>query len=129
MPSRYYSFDIKGYHFVVLDGNENKDPPQRGYPCHTGAEQMAWLKKDLSLTGSPVLVFSHQSLEDPEGVDNAGEVRKILEEAKLGSGDYQKGSQKRAIDCSGFTRRSRDRQKGKRRQYQQDRYRNRLAEN
>jgi 3',5'-cyclic-AMP phosphodiesterase len=87
MPSRYYSFDKQGFHFIVLDGNDVKDPPQAGYPHYISAVQMAWLKEDLSMTGSPVIVFSHQSLEDPDGVENAEQVRKILEEAKHESGE------------------------------------------
>jgi calcineurin-like phosphoesterase family protein len=63
MTSRYYSFDKKGYDFIVLDGNDKKDPPQRGYPLHIGAEQMAWLTKDLSFISSLVVVFSHQRTE------------------------------------------------------------------
>jgi len=95
MPARYYSFDVNGYHFVVLDGNDVKDSPQKGYAHYIGAEQMAWLKEDLTQTELPVVVFSHQSIEDfeREGVDNGGEVRKILEEANLESG------KKKVIAC------------------------------
>ncbi len=95
MPARYYSFDVNGCHFVVLDGNDKKDPPQKGYSHYIGKEQMAWLKKDLSQTELPVVVFSHQSIEDyeREGVDNGDEVRKILEESNLESG------KKKVIAC------------------------------
>ncbi len=95
MPARYYSFDMKCYHFVVLDGNDRKDSPQKGYAHYIGREQMAWLKKDLAQTESPVVVFSHQSIEDSEreGVDNGEEVRKILEEATFKSGE------KKVIAC------------------------------
>ena len=95
MPAQYYSFDVSGYHFVVLDGNDKKDPPHKGYAHYIGAEQMTWLKKDLTQTELPVVVFSHQSIEDPEreGVDNGDEVRKILEEANLESG------KKKVIAC------------------------------
>ncbi len=30
MPTKYYSFDMKGYHFIILDGNDKRDPPQSG---------------------------------------------------------------------------------------------------
>jgi hypothetical protein len=89
MPSNYYSFDRNGFHFIVLDGNDEKDPPQQGYARFMGAAQQAWLKEDLKQTRKPVVIFSHQSLEDPEGVENAGEVRKILEEARFRSGDQK----------------------------------------
>ena len=93
MPDRHYSFDMEGFHFIVLDGNDKKDPPQSGYARYIGRKQLEWLKQDLAGTKSPVIVFSHQSIEDPEGVENANEVRIILEEAKLKSG------KKKAIAC------------------------------
>ncbi len=86
MPGRYYSFDMQGFHFIVLDGNDPKDPPQSGYARYIGSDQLEWLKQDLSGTETPVVIFSHQSIEDPGGVENASDVRKILEEAKLSSG-------------------------------------------
>lgn len=86
IPAQYYSFDRNGYHFIVLDGNEVKDPPRAGYPRYIGPEQLAWLKRDLAKANSPVVLFSHQSIEDPEGIENADQVRKILEEAKHESG-------------------------------------------
>jgi len=81
MPSRYYSFDQQGFHFVVLDGNEKRDPPQQGYPRYIGSEQKEWLKNDLQTTNLPTLVFSHQTLASSNGVENADEVKEILEEA------------------------------------------------
>lgn len=53
MPKRYYSFDKKGWHFIVLDGN-NKG-------ITLDAEQMQWLKTDLNelKKNTPVLIMSH----------------------------------------------------------------------
>jgi len=87
MPSRYYSFDRGGWHFVVLDGNEIK-PENRapGYPRYIGATQRAWVRNDLAKTHAPTIVFSHQSLEDPLGVENAPEVRALLEQANAEAG-------------------------------------------
>jgi predicted phosphodiesterase len=93
MPAQYYSFDVNGCHFIVLDGNDLKEPPQQGYARFIGTEQQAWLQNDLAQTKFPVVVFSHQSIEDPGGVENAGEVRKIIEEANLGS------KKKKVIAC------------------------------
>ena len=87
MPSRYYSFDQGGWHFVVLDGNEKKPvKPAPGYPRFIGAEQVKWLEEDLRKTTAPTLVFSHQSLEDAEGVENREEVRAVLEKANAAAG-------------------------------------------
>jgi predicted phosphodiesterase len=93
MPSRYYSFDREGFHFIVLDGNDRKEPPQEGYARYMGTEQLDWLKRDLAGTSAPVIIFSHQSIEDPGGVENAADVRRILEEANLLAG------KKKVIAC------------------------------
>lgn len=87
MPRRYYSFDHAGWHFVVLDGNEIK-PGKRapGYPRYIGDVQRSWLRDDLRKTNAPTVVFSHQSLEDSEGVENREEVRGILEQANANAG-------------------------------------------
>ena len=86
MPSRYYSFDLGGYHFVVLDGNDRKEDPPPGYPRYIAPDQLAWLREDLNASDAPAFVFSHQSLEDPEGVENGGYVRAALEEANEAAG-------------------------------------------
>jgi 3',5'-cyclic AMP phosphodiesterase CpdA len=87
MPRRYYSFDQAGWHFVVLDGNEIR-PGKRapGYPRYIGTEQQDWLRQDLKQTKAPTILFSHQSLEDPEGVENTVEIRTILEEVNREAG-------------------------------------------
>ncbi|MBE9586589.1 metallophosphoesterase [Mucilaginibacter sp. JRF] len=53
MPRRYYSFDQKGWHFIILDGN-NKGTT-------LDAEQMQWLSDDLTKlpANTPVLIMSH----------------------------------------------------------------------
>jgi predicted phosphodiesterase len=82
MKSRYYSFDAHGYHFVVLDGNDENPKPWSGYNRYIGEEQQEWLKADLEDTNLHTLVFSHQTLENEEGgVANFAEIRKILEES------------------------------------------------
>lgn len=51
----YYSFDHQGYHFVALDSQE---PGQAG--GFVDAEQLAWLRKDLTLhREQPTIAFVH----------------------------------------------------------------------
>lgn len=54
IPGRYYSFDKKGWHFVILDSN-NKDAGS------LDEEQRKWLENDLGKlpSGTPVLCLSH----------------------------------------------------------------------
>ncbi len=81
MPDRYYSIDQNGFHFVVLDGNDvNPDPTRSpGYARFIGADQLAWLQQDLELSNNPIVVFSHQALRGSFALENADEVRMILE--------------------------------------------------
>lgn len=53
MPHRYYSFSQKGWHFIILDGN-NKG-------ITLDAEQMQWLKNELDklAPNTPTLIMSH----------------------------------------------------------------------
>lgn len=80
--SKYYSFDSKGFHFVVLDGNDVNPAENKasGYARFIGKEQLNWLRQDLKKTQNPVVIFSHQSLENAEGVENTAEVQSVLEE-------------------------------------------------
>jgi 3',5'-cyclic AMP phosphodiesterase CpdA len=58
----YYSFDHKGYHFVVLDSIEYQ--PDHSFIGRIDAGQMEWLAKDLSAQpkGTPVIVVAHMPL-------------------------------------------------------------------
>lgn len=53
IPHRYYSFTRKGWHFIILDGNNDK--------VSLDEEQYQWLVKDLQQlpAGTPTLVMSH----------------------------------------------------------------------
>lgn len=83
MEKRYYSFDQGGLHFIVLDGNDKNPKPWNGYDRYIGEEQMAWLAKDLKETDKPTIVFSHQSLENEEGVANREEIRAMFEKEEF----------------------------------------------
>lgn len=84
----WYSFDNKGWHFVVLDANFLQD----GTPYNKGnfnwrqawvpQIELDWLGADLAATTLPTVVFVHQLLEQDSGnlyVRNAAEVRSVLE--------------------------------------------------
>lgn len=86
MPSRYYSFDLGGFHFVMLDANDRPQGWKGGYPHYLAPDQVAWLKEDLEKTKLNTFVFSHQSLERPTCIDNQEEVRALLEAAKMPDG-------------------------------------------
>jgi 3',5'-cyclic AMP phosphodiesterase CpdA len=53
MPSAYYSFNEKNWHFIILDGNHEG--------ISLGEEQMIWLKNDLENlpANTPTLIMSH----------------------------------------------------------------------
>ena len=59
MPARHYSFDAKGLHFIILDGN---DPggTSSGYARFIGKDQLEWLEEDLRTHPLPTVVFVHQ---------------------------------------------------------------------
>lgn len=56
---RYYSFDHKGWHFVMLDSIGFT--PERGYIGAIDEEQLEWLRQDLEKTGkqTPVVAVTH----------------------------------------------------------------------
>ena len=80
---RYYSFDVRGWHFIVLDGNnwrgetavaEGRDGVAGAYWIDDG--QKKWLADDLAANrGKIKVVFSHQELHhtakegSPQGGD------------------------------------------------------------
>ncbi len=94
----YYSFDVNGFHFVVLDPNYVKMDDEyirydhgRYYKSsrfenstspYVPPEQLAWLKEDLAKTLYPSILFSHQRLtKGIWGILNYEEVEEILQNA------------------------------------------------
>lgn len=86
----YYSFDVNGFHFVILDACYRKD----GVAYDAGnyvwtdteipREQQEWLKADLAAAKGKALVFVHQRLDLPPGqhtIHSASAIRRILEES------------------------------------------------
>jgi len=92
MPKTYYSYDIGGYHFIVLDPNFlYQDGKYIDYKLanfyvdskirtFVNDEQIEWFKADLEATKLPTIVFSHQSLW--HGVKNRLALQKIMETHK-----------------------------------------------
>jgi calcineurin-like phosphoesterase family protein len=86
----FYSFDVGGFHFVVLDscfrsdgkpyGRKNSTWTDANIPGH----ELDWLRADLKATDRKVIVFAHQRLDDSKqhAVKNAPDVRNILEASK-----------------------------------------------
>lgn len=99
MKNSYYSFIKNGFHFIVLDGNDKKDPNAKGYKQFIASPQLEWFKADLAVAGYPVVIFSHQGLvvyqgvEESYGIENAARVREIIDKHNSGNPD------KKVIAC------------------------------
>ena len=81
-----YAFEQAGVRFLVLDGNEKHEAAPSGYARHVGPEQLRWLEAELARDEAPVVILSHQSLENEWGLDNGSEVRAVLERANERAG-------------------------------------------
>ncbi|NOW98060.1 metallophosphoesterase [Mucilaginibacter sp. SG564] len=82
--AKFYSFDINGFHFVVLDGNEHNPSPDSspGYARFISPAQVEWLKKDLDGATLPTIICCHQGLDnDAGGLENGTLMRYTLEQA------------------------------------------------
>lgn len=86
----YYSFDSHGIRFLVLDAcfTSSGAPYDHGKfgwkDANIPPQQIEWLKQNLAAANGPVIVFVHQLLDGEGGhyVNNAAEVRQVLEQAK-----------------------------------------------
>jgi len=86
MERDYYSFVHGGYRFVVVDGNDRPENAGTSYPRLIGEPQLLWLERELRTTEEPVVLLSHQSPENAEGLENGDAVRAILERANESAG-------------------------------------------
>ncbi|MCO5238794.1 MAG: metallophosphoesterase [Chitinophagaceae bacterium] len=91
----YYSFNTRGFHFIVLDANyirEGLDYDHGNFDwrdCHVPEEQLNWLEEDLKRHPQPTVVFIHQQLDGPAFAGdhsrycphNADRIRAILEQS------------------------------------------------
>ena len=83
----FKSFDVDGFHFIVLDSCFRADGEPYGRnnfewtDPNIITQELEWLADDLEHTASPTFVFAHQRLDvgSPYGVKNAPRVRQLLE--------------------------------------------------
>lgn len=61
LPDRHYSFDLNGWHFVVLDSMQPDFANKHGYTASLDEAQFAWFARDLAAVNpaTPVCVLSH----------------------------------------------------------------------
>ncbi|WP_175632637.1 metallophosphoesterase family protein [Pedobacter ghigonis] len=79
MPARYYTREVNGVCFIVLDGNDKGSPTHKGgYPAYINDEQKLWLQQQLKEINKPVVIVSHQPLAGEYAVDNAAEIQDLL---------------------------------------------------
>ena len=98
----HYSFDRGGVHFVVLDAcfkSDGKPYERKNFKwtdSNIPTDQVDWLNEDLKATDMSVVVFAHQRLDvaDNYGVQNAADVRKVLEGSKRVRAVFQGHSHK-----------------------------------
>jgi len=85
----YYSFEVNGVHFVVLDACFRSDGKPYGRKnskwddANIPEVEVQWLKADLKSAKGPVIVFAHQRLDGTNAhcVKNAESVRKVFEDS------------------------------------------------
>lgn len=88
----YYSFNHKGWHFIIL--NSLDVTADKKYCGHFHQEQLEWLKSDLNKTDSltPIVMVSHIPMLSVRGqmtgsagpmIDNVAEVFKMLDNCNL----------------------------------------------
>jgi len=76
----YYSFDFRGFHFIVLDANytSDGDPYDHGQfdwkDAYIPAEQINWLEKELTQNRIPTVVFIHHRLDCDTSIHEYGPV-------------------------------------------------------
>lgn len=93
LKNSYYAFTCGAVRFIVLDANFihregcSVDYSRARYRREPGAypyipdDEMAWLERELMASGYPIVIFSHQSLENGfrnRGVSNKGAVHALI---------------------------------------------------
>jgi len=86
LDETYYSFDLNGYHFVVLDPNNIDPEDKKGLIYGVYDEQLSWLSQDLSNASSPVMVFLHEPTPNLLNVEDLIDVLKTADIKMIFSG-------------------------------------------
>ena len=95
MEKSYYSFDLNGFRFIILDENYFSDFPgiyfhysERNYFDHGPGrdymppEQIAWFRETVFSSPYPCVVFSHASMEFPKGMKDYVELQDIIQKSQ-----------------------------------------------
>jgi alkaline phosphatase len=107
----HYSFDVGGFHFVVLDACFRADGQAYGRgnfkwnDAIIPDEQVEWLRADLKAATGKTIVFAHQRLDvkNDYGVKNAEQVRQVLEDSGKALAVFQGHSHKNDLkDINGI---------------------------
>jgi alkaline phosphatase len=119
----FYSFEVGGVHFVVLDGNCHEDGSDFSAgnfewdDAWVSNTQLDWLRRDLQASREqPVIVFCHENVDDrlssgkrdPHTLRNAARLRDLLASAgnvrALIQAHYHPGilTTLNSIDCIGL---------------------------
>lgn len=79
MKDCYYTQNIAGITFIVLDGNDKGSPTHGGgYASYIGEQQWIWLKDQLNKIEGPIIIVSHLPLAGAFAIDNAEDIQNIL---------------------------------------------------
>ena len=91
MPNAYYSFEFKGFRFIMLDNNSFSEYPgiyfhysRRNYFDHgkgreyIAPEQVEWFRETVKNSTVPCIVMSHASLDYPSQIPNRNDILEII---------------------------------------------------
>lgn len=94
MPDGHYYFDHNGYRMIVVDPNYycvdgeyvhydmSNYYPYGAYRDFVPPDQLRWLEETIASAPHPCVLISHESFErEADGVQNAADVRRIINEA------------------------------------------------
>lgn len=91
MPHNYYYFDRGGYRFIALDTNYtvndgeylhyNPGVENRTKRGVLPPDQLAWLAQTIEESDRPCVLFSHHSIERPDGIINKDAVWEVIRRA------------------------------------------------